>query len=110
MMRALYHGLHALMWAFALVFTIMYITALVSRDTLGRSQDEVVQAEFRTVGFSMLTVFRCTFGDCATSRGTPLFAQVMEIPYGHVYCCIALVYLFFVTIGCFNVISAIFLN
>merc|ERR1711971_312343 len=53
--------------------------------------------------------FRCSLGDCSSISGTPIFEHV-HLEYGTffsiVYCC----YWFFVTVGLFNVISAIFVE
>ncbi|CAJ1426689.1 unnamed protein product, partial [Effrenium voratum] len=100
-----------LLWSVALVLLSVYVMALVFRETIGRSdvQFEVTGKYFDTVPRSTLTLFRCAFGDCTTSGGSPIFEHVTEyhsgwhtVAYG--------IFLYFVAIGLFNVISAIFVE
>merc|ERR1712176_614784 len=88
----------------------MYIAALVCRDTLGRSDIAGVREEFDSVPRSIFLVFRCTFGDCSTVGGAPIFGQVANTPGGRIYCILYGLYVFFVSVGLFNIIAAIFVN
>merc|ERR1712050_772202 len=88
----------------------MYMLALVCRDTLGRETSLDVYTEFDTVPKALFTVFRCTFGDCSASSGVPIFPQVNDIENGGIYCLCFAIYTFFMTVGIFNIISAVFVN
>lgn len=64
---------------------------------------------FNSVPRSMFTTFRCSFGDCSTSGGVPIFEYVNE-SYGAAASIFYCLFVFGVTIGIFNVISAIFVE
>jgi len=64
---------------------------------------------FDSVLRSMLTVFRCSFGDCSTIGGTPIPEFILE-EYGWEYSLGYCLFLFFITVGLFNIISAIFVD
>merc|ERR1712113_634610 len=59
---------------------------------------------------SFFTLFRCVMGgDCAENAGRPIFLEVTTIYgwwYGLIYCALV----FFMTMGLFNVIGAIFVE
>merc|ERR1712232_137448 len=76
---------------------------------MGREVSEYVKEYFDSLPRAMFTVFRCSFGDCATRGGTPIFEYVTE-HYGGFYAFLYAMYLFLMTIGLFNVISAIFVE
>jgi len=57
----------------------------------------------------MFTIFRCSFGECETRLGTPLFEHVTAT-HGAFWGLVYSVFLFIVVIGLFNVISAIFVE
>lgn len=104
-------SLPSLLWSVVLVLLSVYVMALVFRETVGRSDTEyeLTGKYFSSVPRSTLTLFRCAFGDCSTSGGSPIFEHVTEfhsawlaVLYG--------VFLYFVAIGLFNVISAIFVE
>jgi len=64
---------------------------------------------FNNTWRSLFTTFRCSFGDCTTMAGIPLFEVIRaEHPFWFplMYC----LFIFFVTVGIFNVISAIFVE
>jgi len=113
MIHGMMGGLAALGWAVVLFIIFIYVVALLFRESLGpnptRVSDERIGPYFQTVPRAMFTIFRCSFGDCSTSGGTPLFEHVIEV-YGwfwsFAYCC----FVFMVVIGLFNVISAIFVE
>merc|ERR1719409_1096768 len=57
----------------------------------------------------MMTTFRCSFGDCSTIAGTPIFEHVGQ-KYGNLFIFMYCIFVFSVSIGLFNVISAIFVQ
>jgi len=72
---------------------------------------DVIGRQFQNVPKSMFTIFRCSFGDCSTDDGTPLFPSVWEeIESGWVWSVAYSAFTFIVTIGLFNIISAIFVE
>merc|ERR1711957_1089410 len=84
----------------------------MSREFFGRKKSEkIIFSQFDSVPLSMFTIFRCAFGDCNTGDGLPIPALIVEsdsygAPYAMLYCA----FVFFVTIGLFNIISAIFVD
>merc|ERR1712151_472318 len=54
-------------------------------------------------------IVRCSFGECSTSIGSPIIEHVTEA-YGGVWGLCYSIFVFFITIGFFNVITAIFLE
>mmetsp|Transcript_86841 Transcript_86841/g.202123 ORF Transcript_86841/g.202123 Transcript_86841/m.202123 type:complete len:619 (-) Transcript_86841:381-2237(-) len=112
MIQGILDGLMTLGWAIVLFILIVYVTALLSLEAFGRKDEEDqedVSEYFRTVPRSLFTIFRCSFGDCTTDRGTPLFEHIATTqgPFATL-CCSA--FLFFMVMGLFNVISAIFVD
>eukprot|EP00929_Paragymnodinium_shiwhaense_P034273 TRINITY_DN1866_c5_g1_i2.p1 TRINITY_DN1866_c5_g1~~TRINITY_DN1866_c5_g1_i2.p1 ORF type:complete len:685 (-),score=168.99 TRINITY_DN1866_c5_g1_i2:197-2251(-) len=109
MMHGMIGGLTTLGWAMLLFLTTVYLVSLLFRETLGRSQFENVYEYFNGVPRAMLTTFRCSFGDCSAAGGVPIFEHVDKYygpQYGLLYC----VFIFSMSIGLFNVISAIFVE
>eukprot|EP00929_Paragymnodinium_shiwhaense_P014809 TRINITY_DN122778_c0_g1_i1.p1 TRINITY_DN122778_c0_g1~~TRINITY_DN122778_c0_g1_i1.p1 ORF type:complete len:672 (+),score=167.17 TRINITY_DN122778_c0_g1_i1:122-2137(+) len=109
MMHGLAGGISTLVWAMILFFMVLYFTALVFREFLGRERKEEVFDSFNSVPRSMLTVFRCSFGDCSSIVGNPLVESV-DAQYSWVYTILLCIFLFCMTVGLFNVISAIFVE
>jgi len=117
MVQGMLGGLSTLFWAVAFFVIFIYIVALFFRDTLGRDEDsgeddenaKMVKLYFSSVPTSMFTIFRCSFGECSTRLGTPLFEHVTAT-HGGLWSLICSVFLFIVVIGLFNVISAIFVE
>jgi len=104
-----------LAWAVILFLIVIYVVSLLFRESLGpelvgaaTSTDDVGHY-FQTVPRSMFTVFRCSFGDCTTASGTPLFEHVTR-DRGGLWSIVYCAFLFIVVIGVFNVISAIFVQ
>eukprot|EP00931_Biecheleriopsis_adriatica_P081917 TRINITY_DN55276_c0_g1_i1.p1 TRINITY_DN55276_c0_g1~~TRINITY_DN55276_c0_g1_i1.p1 ORF type:complete len:575 (+),score=104.48 TRINITY_DN55276_c0_g1_i1:70-1794(+) len=94
-----------------LLFLFMvFVVALVCREVLGSSEDEKVAVYFNSVPRSMFTVFRCSFGDCSNDSGIPIWENVWEGPHGSWLSMCYSLWFFCVTIGVFNVISAIFVE
>jgi len=123
MIQGMMGGLGTLGWSLVLFVIFIYVVALVFRELVGlppgTTPDETKDADirikpewyFRNVPRSMFTVFRCSFGDCSTSGGTPIFEGVIEDNKNGSW--LSLVYsgfVFVVMIGLFNVISAIFVE
>mmetsp|Transcript_55299 Transcript_55299/g.109858 ORF Transcript_55299/g.109858 Transcript_55299/m.109858 type:complete len:653 (+) Transcript_55299:123-2081(+) len=117
MIHGMLGGLWTLLWAVAFFVIFIYVVALIFRDTLGHGQDngednqdaKLVQLYFSSVPMAMYTLFRCSFGECNTRIGTPLFEHVATT-HGRMWTLVYCVFLFIVVIGLFNVISAIFVE
>ena len=58
---------------------------------------------------SLVSIFRCSFGDCDSKSGTPLLPHFYN-EYGFPYVLLFLLFLFVWFVGLFNVISAIFVE
>eukprot|EP00931_Biecheleriopsis_adriatica_P095468 TRINITY_DN6906_c0_g1_i3.p1 TRINITY_DN6906_c0_g1~~TRINITY_DN6906_c0_g1_i3.p1 ORF type:complete len:914 (+),score=122.80 TRINITY_DN6906_c0_g1_i3:223-2742(+) len=108
-------GTPALTWSFSILATLIYLVAVACRlffaSPSGDSIEEVeVARSFESLPQACLTIFRCSFGDCSTpGDGLPLPPIFMEV-YGSVYGIAYAVFFFTVTVGIFNVISAIFVD
>eukprot|EP00928_Gymnodinium_smaydae_P038994 TRINITY_DN26748_c0_g3_i2.p1 TRINITY_DN26748_c0_g3~~TRINITY_DN26748_c0_g3_i2.p1 ORF type:complete len:683 (+),score=82.29 TRINITY_DN26748_c0_g3_i2:81-2051(+) len=102
-------GLMTLGWAVILFLLIIYVAALLCKEALGKRMSPNVFEYFDSVPRAMLTVFRCSFGDCSSSGGVPIFEHVHE-SYGGFISFVYCAFTFFVTVGLFNVISAIFVD
>jgi hypothetical protein len=87
----------------------VYVVSIVFRELFGRQDYDNVKPYFDSVPRAMFTVFRCSFGDCATKGGVPIFEWVHE-HYGATHSFLYCLLVFIVTIGLFNVISAIFVE
>jgi hypothetical protein len=111
MLEGIAGGALTLVWAVALFIMMVYILALVCRILFGSVNDDVtdVYPYFNSVGESMFTVFRCSFGDCSTEGGAPL-AVFITSHYGFMTAIAYCGFVFFIVIGLFNVISAIFVD
>eukprot|EP00929_Paragymnodinium_shiwhaense_P095375 TRINITY_DN5647_c1_g1_i1.p1 TRINITY_DN5647_c1_g1~~TRINITY_DN5647_c1_g1_i1.p1 ORF type:complete len:270 (-),score=40.34 TRINITY_DN5647_c1_g1_i1:335-1144(-) len=109
MMHGTVGGLPTLAWALLLFTLCVYVVALMSREFLGNGQHPIVHDYFSDVPRAMVTTFRCSFGDCATIEGTPIFEHVDEA-YGLGTSFMLCLFAFAMTIGMFNVISAIFVE
>jgi len=118
MIQGLMGGLTTLCWSLVLFVLCIYVVALVFREILGPNQnseeDDITNTDFtwyfRNVPRSMFTVFRCSFGDCSTANGTPIFESVVEGSNSLFYGLLYSAFVFVVMIGLFNVISAIFVE
>jgi len=118
MIQGMLGGLATLGWAVVLFVIFIYVVSLVFRILLGPDENkepatneeaEKVQKYFEHVPRSMFTMVRCSFGDCTTDGGTPLFEHITFLKgaaWGYVYSA----FNFVVVIGLFNVISAIFVE
>lgn len=117
MVQGMLGGVQTLVWAMVLFFLIVYVIALLFREMLGRKtpEDNIDKQEiyflFNSVPRSMYTTFRCAFGDCSTVGGMPLFEQVhLADGYGAIFSMFYCFFVFAMTVGLFNVISAIFVE
>eukprot|EP00812_Abedinium_dasypus_P008724 NODE_2464_length_930_cov_194.497143.p1 GENE.NODE_2464_length_930_cov_194.497143~~NODE_2464_length_930_cov_194.497143.p1 ORF type:complete len:253 (-),score=88.57 NODE_2464_length_930_cov_194.497143:154-912(-) len=71
--------------------------------------EEEMSNLFGTLPASMLTIFRCLIGDCATSQGKPLVGMLVDAyawPFAFGYVILTML----VTFGLFNLIMAIYLE
>merc|ERR1711953_441691 len=108
MIQGIFGGFRTLIWSMVLYFLTVYVVAFVCRETLGPQEPndienyEITEAQvyFATVGDSVFTVFRCSFGDCSSAAGTPLlesfkgrFAMFVKLGY--------MIIFFGITIGLF---------
>jgi len=117
MIQGMMGGMSTLMWSVVLFILFIYVVSLVFREGLGPDpklglsddDDKNVERYFNGVPRSMYTIFRCSFGDCSTGAGTPIFEHVSE-KQGALWSMIFSAFLFIVAIGLFNVISAIFVQ
>eukprot|EP00929_Paragymnodinium_shiwhaense_P053364 TRINITY_DN26702_c0_g1_i1.p1 TRINITY_DN26702_c0_g1~~TRINITY_DN26702_c0_g1_i1.p1 ORF type:complete len:562 (+),score=73.39 TRINITY_DN26702_c0_g1_i1:60-1745(+) len=110
MMHGIVGGLPTLGCALCLFAFSVYLVALMSREVLGRhSEDEHIYEYFYDVPRAMVTTFRCSFGECSTIDGTPIFEHV-DAKYGIGFSLMYCLFAFSMSIGMFNVISAIFIQ
>jgi len=118
MIRGMFGGMSTLAWSFVFLAASIYIFSLIFRVSLGpnsgsEAANAVTNADlawyFRTVPRSMFTVFRCSFGDCSTTSGTPLL-ELITSEGGHFMAFLFCGFFFIMVIGMFNVISAIFVE
>jgi len=117
MIHGLMFGMATLAWSLVFFIVFIYVMALVFRASLGpepgdqdglNEEDGAVGWYFQTVPRSMLTTFRCSFGDCSTARGTPIFEApgVAGAMTGLMLSCLV----FIASVGLFNIISAVFIE
>lgn len=114
-MHGIVAGMYTTVWSLLLFAIVMYVVALVFRETLGRaaetpSKEHVFQL-FNNVPRAWFTTFRCSFGDCNSKMGVPIFEYVLEDNengevLGMFYGCFTIL----VEIVLFNVISAMFVE
>lgn len=109
MVTGLILSMPTLMWALVIYFAIIYLFALLSRLALSSSTNAGVVRHFDTLSKSLFSVFRCSFGDCTTHDGEPMLAMLLE-EVGAAFAILFSLFMFFMTVGLFNVISAIFVD
>eukprot|EP00929_Paragymnodinium_shiwhaense_P099464 TRINITY_DN6111_c0_g2_i2.p1 TRINITY_DN6111_c0_g2~~TRINITY_DN6111_c0_g2_i2.p1 ORF type:complete len:670 (-),score=87.69 TRINITY_DN6111_c0_g2_i2:298-2175(-) len=109
MMHGMIGGLPTLGWALLLFIFSVYIVALLCREFLGRQEEDYTYTYFSNVPRAMVTTFRCSFGDCTDLAGTPIFEHV-DAQYGMGFSIFYCLFAFTMSIGMFNVISAIFVQ
>lgn len=114
MVHGMVGGMTTLAWSVVFLVVFIWMISVIFRVSLGPGEDAVVTDEdvewyFENLSRSMYTVFRCSFGDCSTTHGTPLFEKIADQAgafKGVVFCS----FFFVMLIGMFNVISAIFVE
>jgi len=126
MITGIVGGAQTLMWAIALFFLIVYVTALLFREFFGRQHKMVecfghgdeaqcsgeyadIYYYFNNVPRAMLTIFRYFFGDFTTDQGINLL-EAIQYSYGTLAGMFVCVLYFMIAIGVFNVIAAIFVE
>lgn len=102
-------GVYTLVWSLLLFLVVLYVVALVFRETLGRKKKENIFELFRNVPRAMFTTFRCSFGDCNSKLGVPIFEYVTS-EYGPAMSVFYSLFTFIVVVVLFNVISAMFVE
>merc|ERR1712232_1438465 len=109
MVQGILGGIVTLGWALCLMLLLIYFYALVMNVIAGIYSEKGVAEYFDDVPRSILTVFRCSFGDCSSRGGTPLFEHMYDTKEWLllvVFCAFG----FFFWVGLFNVVSAIFVE
>eukprot|EP00929_Paragymnodinium_shiwhaense_P096783 TRINITY_DN58470_c0_g6_i1.p1 TRINITY_DN58470_c0_g6~~TRINITY_DN58470_c0_g6_i1.p1 ORF type:complete len:658 (+),score=126.42 TRINITY_DN58470_c0_g6_i1:107-2080(+) len=109
MLHGMAGGLPTLGWALVLFVASVYIVALLCRECLGREESGQMYEYFENVPRSMVTTFRCSFGECVDIDGTPIFEHVGK-QYGLISSFLYCFFAFAMSVGMFNVISAIFVE
>jgi len=115
MIKGLFSGWLTLTWALLLLFVFDYILGLcmvtIVAITPRRSDgfDSEVRPLFRSLEMSMMTIYRCFTGDCATSDGSPLIMRLLD-EYGSIFVIPWILCMMVVTFGLFNLISAIYIE
>eukprot|EP00928_Gymnodinium_smaydae_P062678 TRINITY_DN4648_c0_g2_i1.p1 TRINITY_DN4648_c0_g2~~TRINITY_DN4648_c0_g2_i1.p1 ORF type:complete len:577 (+),score=87.85 TRINITY_DN4648_c0_g2_i1:110-1840(+) len=109
MLQGMFGGLATLGWSFVLLMITVYVMALVFRESFGAANQDEVFEYFSSVPRAMFTTFRCSFGDCTDKRGVPIL-EMIQNNHGSLFSGIYCLFVFFVTVGLFNVISAIFVE
>lgn len=102
-------GVYTLVWSLLLFLVVLYVVALVFRETLGKEKKENIFELFRNVPRAMFTTFRCSFGDCNSKLGVPIFEYVTS-EYGPAMSVFYSLFTFIVVVVLFNVISAMFVE
>jgi len=83
----------------------MYLLGVVTRTLFGNSFEE-----FNSVPAAMFTTFRCFTDGCSDYQGRPLQEQVRMKFGGGIFMFAYILLFFFVTIGIFNLIMAVFID
>eukprot|EP00929_Paragymnodinium_shiwhaense_P108408 TRINITY_DN7472_c0_g1_i1.p1 TRINITY_DN7472_c0_g1~~TRINITY_DN7472_c0_g1_i1.p1 ORF type:complete len:665 (-),score=122.27 TRINITY_DN7472_c0_g1_i1:271-2265(-) len=109
MMQGMLGGLPTLGWALLLCMIFVYMAALMFREAFGREHNENIHEYFKDVPRAMITTFRCSFLECDTIQGAPIFQYVGE-EYGYWAMGVYTLFAFSMSMGLFNVISAIFVE
>lgn len=89
------------MWAVFLLFTLIYMMALVL--------NKVLVQEFPSVSMAMSTLFRCFTDGCNDAAGAPIADRVYRTYGAGAFCVYALLYVL-VAIGVFNLFTALFID
>eukprot|EP00929_Paragymnodinium_shiwhaense_P002628 TRINITY_DN102938_c0_g1_i1.p1 TRINITY_DN102938_c0_g1~~TRINITY_DN102938_c0_g1_i1.p1 ORF type:complete len:959 (+),score=196.80 TRINITY_DN102938_c0_g1_i1:162-3038(+) len=113
MVKGVVAGLRTLFWAIVLLLLLVYLAAVLLRQTVGEAQirrdDGYETVLFSSVAWSMFTVFRLFMGDTSLADGTPLVAHLWERYtwyFGGPYA----VFMLFIVFGIFNMVTAVFVE
>lgn len=112
MLHGIYGGALTLVWAVLLFLLLVYMFAVYCRVAIGvESESHLVHLYpyFNSVPRSMFTIFRCCFGDCNSTDGISIPEQI-TYEYGGMYALMYAAFIFFIVVGMFNTISAIFVE
>lgn len=104
MIMGLAAGSRTLFWSYVLLMTIVYVLGVACSLLLDSDKPE-----FSGLDASMFTVFRCITGDCSAESGVPL-SEVMRQDVGSLFSFVYVVVIVIVSIGVFNLITAIFID
>jgi hypothetical protein len=116
MTKGVVAGVRTLFWAFVMLLSIVYLCALVLRQTIGLDQHVMNQANDYVVLFgdipgSMFSTFRCfmTNGDCILLDSTPIPEKLYQL-YGYGFVIPYALMTMFITFGIFNMVTAVFVE
>lgn len=109
MLRGFSEGVTVLGWAMVVLCMVLYMVSLFLREMLGRNPELESSSYFENVPRAIYTTFRCSFGDCNSYAGAPLFELVTR-EYGEVWAFLYCLFFLGVTMMLFNVISATFVE
>jgi len=113
--EGLVKGMWTLIWAMLLLLFIIYIMGLLMLTIVTGNPRETddyqnhVLPQFQSLGHSMLTLYRCAIGDCATNGDIPLI-PLLNNTYGVFFTAPWLMSMMFVTFGLFNLILGVFVE
>jgi hypothetical protein len=118
MIQGIMGGMVTLLWALVLLLLLVYFFALlfvVMTDFVQPNSSHpdgvwVVAEYFEDVPRSLLTTFRCSFGDCSDSSGVSIIEHSFSSPDTEWLVFVFCAFGFFFWVGLFNVISAIFVE
>jgi len=99
-------------WALVLLILAVYFFALLFLVIVGDLGIPFMSEYFDNVPRAVLTIYRCSFGDCSTDEGLPLFEQFYKHDQWRTQVAVIIICIFgfFFWVGLFNVIAAIFVE
>jgi len=112
MIKGLTAVIRTLFSAMVLIFFIVYMLAMLCRQTLGDQYldiDENKSYLFSSLPLSMFTVFRCFTLECSSPEGKPILSYLTSM-YGSAFALPYAVCFLFIYFGVFNLIMAIFVE
>jgi len=117
MAHALMSGSSTLLWSIVFFLCFIYVASLLTRAIFGPSaEDDAAVADpesmrfyFRSLPRSVLTTYRCSFGDCTTQLGTPLLESTEE-EHGLVVRLSLSALIFIASVAFFNIFAALFVE
>jgi len=117
MIHGLLSGIGTLLWSLVFFVLFVFTVALIFRVTFGPDATDMDSFKmdetslgfyFRTMPRAMFTTLRCSFGDCSTADGIPLFESVGGA--GAFGALMLSCVVFVAAVGLFNIISAVFIE